>query len=124
MHNLAVCYERRDKFSSALKWFRRASQIKPSMHFAFIGAAINFHKLGYYMRAAEFVRAAIQEVEREKIEQFETLEHIESDDEEPFYRDKSQSFRAKINDYKYILTLCLRKLRQFKEAGEMYLSNA
>ena len=25
MHNLAVCYERLDKLSSALKWFRRAS---------------------------------------------------------------------------------------------------
>ena len=48
MHNLAVCYERMDKISSALKWFKRASQIKPTMHFTFIGAAINFFKLGQY----------------------------------------------------------------------------
>lgn len=51
MHNIAVCYERLEKFSSALKWFKRASQIKPSMHFTFIGAAINLFKLGKYEKA-------------------------------------------------------------------------
>lgn len=42
----------------------------------------------------------------------------------PFQRDKSQTFQALINDYQYILTLCLRKLRKFEEADKLYLSNA
>ena len=77
MHNLAVCYERLDKISSALKWFKRASQIKPTMHFTFIGAAINFFKLGKYNEAANFIRAAIKEVEKEKILHFGALDYVE-----------------------------------------------
>ena len=60
MHNLAVCYERRDKYSSALKWFKRASYVKPDLHFTYIGAAINLFKLAKYELAAEFVRVAIK----------------------------------------------------------------
>ena len=37
------------------------------MHFTFIGAAINFFKLGKYSQAAVFIRAAIKEVEKVKI---------------------------------------------------------
>lgn len=87
MHNIAVCYERLEKFSSALKWFKRASQIKPSMHFTFIGAAINLFKLGKYEKAEQFVRAAIKEVEKEKIEQYGSLDFEEPDDIEPDKRD-------------------------------------
>ena len=89
MHNIAVCYERLDKFTSALKWFKRASRIKPSIHFTFIGAAVNLFKLGYCEFAAEFVRAAIYEVERIKMREFGSLDHIEKDDEDPKWRDQS-----------------------------------
>ena len=124
MYNLAVCYERRDKYSSALKWFKRASKIKPTMHFTFIGAAVNFFKLAKFEQAESFVRAAIAQVEKLKIEQCGSLDVIEKEDEGPFHRDKSKSFQANINDYEYILALCLRKLRKFKEAGKLYLSNS
>lgn len=124
MHNLAVCYERLDKISSALKWFKRASQIKPTLHFTFIGASINLFKLGRYQQAAKFIRAAIKEVEKEKISHFGSLDFVEDDDVQPFYRETSKSFRATINDYNYFLSLCLRKLRLFKEAGQLYLSNS
>ena len=83
------------------------------MHFTFIGAAINFFKLGKFKKAADFVRAAIKEVERVKIEHCGSLDHVESDDVQPFYREDSKSFRATINDYNYILSLCLRKKRNF-----------
>jgi len=59
MHNLAVCYERRDKYSSALKWFKRASKIKPDLHFTYIGVAVNYFKLAKFEIAANFVRAGI-----------------------------------------------------------------
>ena len=94
------------------------------MHFTFIGASINFFKLGLYVQAAKFVRAGIKEVEKEKLEQFGSLDHIEEDDVQPFYREESKSYRATINDYNYILSLCLRKLRLFQEAGKLYLSNS
>ena len=55
---------------------------------------------------------------------FGSLEHIENDDVQPFYREESKSFRATINDYNYMLSLCLRKLRLFQEAGKLYLSNS
>ena len=54
------------------------------MHFAFIGATINFFKLGKFQKAADFVRAAIAEVEKDKIEKFGSLDHVEKiDAEEP-----------------------------------------
>ena len=67
MYNLAVCYERRNKCGCALKWFKRASFIKPELHATYIGAAINYFKLAKYDIAESFVRAAISQVEREKI---------------------------------------------------------
>lgn len=77
MYNLAVCYERRDKYSSALKWFKRASKIKPSLHFTFIGATINLFKLGKFALAESYVRAAISQVKKLKIEKFGDLSYIE-----------------------------------------------
>ena len=47
------------------------------MHVAFIGATINLYKLGMYQKAADFVRAAIIEVEKEKIAKFGSLDHVE-----------------------------------------------
>ena len=63
-------------------------------------------------------------MEKVKISHFGSLEHIENDDVQPFYREESKSFRATINDYNYMLSLCLRKLRLFQEAGKLYLSNS
>ena len=42
----------------------------------------------------------------------------------PYDRDKSTSLQAKINDYNYYLSMCLRKLQKFKEAGQLYLANS
>ena len=124
MHNIGVCYERLEKFTAALKWFKRASQIAPNKHFTFRGATINFFKLGKYQQASDFVRAAISEVKKEKIEKFGSLDHIETEDAEPYDRDSSKSYQATLNDYNHILAMCLRKLHLFEEAGELYLKNA
>ena len=86
MYNLAVCYERRDKLSSALKWFKRASKIKPSLHFTYVGAAVNLFKLGRFEKAEAFVRAGIAQVKKLKIEKFGCLQHIEDEDIKPFNR--------------------------------------
>ena len=48
MHNLGACYERLGKFTAALRWFKRASLFAPHMHVAFVGATINFFKLGKF----------------------------------------------------------------------------
>ena len=73
----------------ALKWFKRASKIKPDLHFTYIGVAVNYFKLAKFEIAANFVRAGIVQLERKKIEKFGSLDYIEPVDEEPYYRDTS-----------------------------------
>ena len=59
MFNLAACCERLGKLSTALKWFKQATKVKPDFELAHEGAALNLFKLGRYKEAAKALRACI-----------------------------------------------------------------
>lgn len=82
---------------------------------------MNFFKLGRYQKAVAYARAGVAKAENIMVEKYGSISHLEKEDAEPFLRNNSRSLKTTLNDYKYVLAQCLRKVKKFEEAGQLYL---
>lgn len=65
MFNLATCFERQKKFTSALTWFKKFIKIKPELEQGYMGACLTAFKLGLYQEARDFVEIGIEIVKEQ-----------------------------------------------------------